>query len=188
MAKETGEAGKHLFVRYSHGPKADSAGDWTSMNHGSGQNEGGLSVNNLTDYKYGLHAHGDPNYVAQQLREYDFLRQDDERNKPYLVHGDIAGQGGDNEPVIRNVKPLAFVHPDAIEEARQRDKQNQMKQELRTHVRKAESTHYAAQKNHAYSLRNYGADHPITIGDHKDLEAAKTHLENLKSKLEGPSA
>lgn len=109
-------AGQPLYVRYTRSLAADRRGGWQSTNHQTGRAEGGLSVNNLVwdACLYVNQPENKPRDIATALTEYIYLG-----GRPYLLTGREIGRGADNEPLLTDVSPVAWVGPAALAEALQ---------------------------------------------------------------------
>jgi hypothetical protein len=120
LALQTSD-GDELYVRWSHGPAADSSEDDTG---------GGQSRDSLTGVALpGLSAN--PLYVepwwqdrplrlwiARRLYDYQHLR--DLRGpgvRPWLLVGEQCGRGPDNEPLVRCRRPLAWISDKTLRQA-----------------------------------------------------------------------
>ena len=102
-----------LYVRFSAGPDADAAG--TSVDHESGCELPGLSVNPLTPEPW--FDRPTAHWVARQLMQYAHL--DDDRRFPWVLTGRVVGRGPDCEPLLDDVQPVAQVPPSVVDEARE---------------------------------------------------------------------
>lgn len=101
-----------VYVRWSTNPAADMRSG-RSYNHQTGAAEAGLSVNNLL--YAGIATEDDD--IALMLLEYRHVSIGQSGARAWLLTGDIAGRGSDNEPLLTNVAPLATVGSQAIAEA-----------------------------------------------------------------------
>jgi SPP1 gp7 family putative phage head morphogenesis protein len=90
------KVGKPIYVRWSANPAADLKRGY-SLRHGTAA-ETGLSAVEI-----------DPTWpewrIIRQLGEYQFLS-----GRPWIVTGRQVGLGGDNEPVLRDVKYIAEIN------------------------------------------------------------------------------
>ncbi|MFJ9041760.1 DUF6098 family protein [Streptomyces sp. NPDC102406] len=107
---------KHLYVRWSLGPETD-------LRVGSSRDEltgvplPGLSANSL-DVEPWWQERPVRIWVARRLYDYCHLpRHRGTGVRPWLLQGRECGRGPDNEPLVREVKPLAWIAPAAIDEA-----------------------------------------------------------------------
>jgi hypothetical protein len=111
------ERGRHVFVRWSHGPEADLK-DVASTDDLTGVRLSGLSANPLEvepwweDRPIEL-------WVARRLYDYSHLpREKGEGVRPWVLNGRVAGRGPDNEPLVRDVEPIGWIEESVIDEAR----------------------------------------------------------------------
>ncbi len=132
LAQAAATEGQTVFCRYSVGPAADARSGYRSRDHASGALHAGLSVNALThlDVAGGT----ERAWIVQQLAEYAFMsRQGLRGTRCWLMTGTECGRGADNEPLVRDITPLACVSPSVIdavwstEQARQ-DRQTAIRQ------------------------------------------------------------
>ncbi|MGI5336097.1 DUF6098 family protein [Streptomyces sp. CA-181903] len=110
------ERGKNLFVRWSRGPGTD-LGAASSTDDLTGISLPGLSVNALGIEPWW----GDRPlrlWVARRLYDYCHLRRDKGPGvRPWVLDGREIGRGPDNEPLVRDVRPLAWIDTEVIDEA-----------------------------------------------------------------------
>lgn len=116
LVAQTEQSGQPVFVRWSRGPQLDCRAGWVSRNHQTGQAEAGLSVNSVTDVKYGVLT-TTPARIAQQVTEYSYLRLGTTSIQPWLLTGTICGWGSDGEPLVCDVQPVAWIAEPAVVEA-----------------------------------------------------------------------
>lgn len=115
--------GKKVFVRYSLGPDTDRKGRG-SRNYQTGRVENGLSCENLNPERWFVaNAHVTGNtvekWVAMQLLSYSFmLHQGLDGTRCWILTGECVGKGSDNEPLVDNWKPVAWVSESVIKEAK----------------------------------------------------------------------
>ncbi|MGR4879887.1 DUF6098 family protein [Streptomyces sp. LARHCF249] len=108
--------GEGVYVRWSRDPDADLDTS-SSSDELTGTPLPGLSANPL-DVEPWWGERPIRIWVARRLHDYSHLprvRGDDVR--PWLLRGREAGRGPDNEPLVRDAEPLAWIAPDVIEEA-----------------------------------------------------------------------
>lgn len=104
-----------LFVRWSRGPAVDASG--TSSDDLTGGSLPGLSANPLAaepwwqDRPLRL-------WIARRLHDYSHLERDKGPGvRPWVLEGEELGRGPDNEPLVRCVRPVAWISDDVIAEA-----------------------------------------------------------------------
>ncbi|MFF5970675.1 DUF6098 family protein [Streptomyces sp. NPDC012769] len=109
-------ARRGLYVRWSLGPDVDLAGT-RSRDGLTGVELPGLSANALDVEEWW----GDRSlrtWAARRLYDYSHLpRVRDGRVRPWLLRGREAGRGPDNEPLVRDVRPLGWVAEEVIAQA-----------------------------------------------------------------------
>jgi hypothetical protein len=98
------------YVRWSHGPKADLCDDGVSSRDGlTGVALPGLSANSLRVEPWW----GDRSrrlWLARRLYDYRHLR--DLRGpgvRPWVLAATECGRGPDNEPLVVDVRPMAWI-------------------------------------------------------------------------------
>ena len=108
---------RDLYVRWSAGPAADASG--RSRDSLTGVELPGLSANPLAVERWW--ADRSPRiWVARRLYDYQHLeRRGGTGAKPWVLAGRECGRGPDNEPLVDEVEPLAWLAPDAARRARQ---------------------------------------------------------------------
>ncbi|MFH7599771.1 DUF6098 family protein [Streptomyces racemochromogenes] len=108
--------GRGLYVRWSMGPLADLPSPW-SRDDLTGARLPGLSANPLDTEPWW----GDRplrTWVARRLYDYSHLpRVKDRRVRPWVLRGNEAGRGPDNEPLVQQVEPLGWIDARVIDEA-----------------------------------------------------------------------
>ena len=108
------DLGIPLYLRYSPGPEADAA--HPSVDHESGLPMPGHSAVSLHPPTWWTLPATD--WVARRVCQY--LREIHEGARPWVLTGEIADIGPDNEPLLVAVKPLAWLTADLITQAHQR--------------------------------------------------------------------
>ncbi|MPZ72663.1 MAG: hypothetical protein GEU74_05435 [Nitriliruptorales bacterium] len=104
-----------VFVRYSKGPEDDDGS--TSRDYESGLDLPGLSVNPLCPELWWTRPLDE--WLARQICNYAHLKDDsDDERRAWILSGDPVGRGPDNEPLVREFTPLAWVSDDLIHEAK----------------------------------------------------------------------
>ncbi len=110
-----------LYVRWSRGPDVDACR--TSRDELSGVPLPGLSASAL-----GVEPWWEDRdrsvWVARRLYDYRHLRE--RRSgpiRPWALEGRLCGRGPDNEPLVTDVRPVAWIDESLIREARERIEQ-----------------------------------------------------------------
>ncbi|SDC31727.1 DUF6098 family protein [Actinokineospora iranica] len=103
-----------LYLRYSPGPIADLA--HPSVDHESGLTMPGHSANPLAVPHWWTLPEED--WLARRICQY--LREVHEGARPWVLTGDVADFGPDNEPLLVDVQPLAWVGRGLVTEALER--------------------------------------------------------------------
>lgn len=106
--------GPTVYLRYSPGPVSDAA--HPSTDHESGLLMPGLSVNPLQPPGWWSLPVEDwlARAVCQYLRE---LRED---ARPWVLSGTVIDFGPDNEPLLDEIQPIAWLSGGLVREAHQR--------------------------------------------------------------------
>lgn len=106
-----------LFVRFSKGPDEDEGR--TSTDYESGLTLSGLSVNPLDPEPWWQRPLED--WLARQLCNYVHLMEEsDDERRPWVLRGDVVARGPDNEPLVAEYEPVAWLSDAAIREAKRR--------------------------------------------------------------------
>ena len=107
--------GPEAFVRYSKGPQDDR--DSTSRDYESGLDLPGLSVNPLQPEDWWTRPLKE--WLARQICNYVHIAEEsgDER-RAWVLTGRVTSRGPDNEPLVDDYQPTAWLADDAIEEAK----------------------------------------------------------------------
>lgn len=105
-----------LYLRYSHGPDRDSSA--VSKDYESGLELPGLSVTVLTPEKWWTRPLED--WLARQVRQYASLVEEDPERCGWVLQGRTAGHGPDHEPLLDQVRPVAYLSETVMEEALER--------------------------------------------------------------------
>ncbi|SRR5690554_1773688 len=103
-----------VYLRYSHGPDADTDGT-PSRDYESGVLLPGLSVTIVTPEPWWDRRTGD--WIARRVCKYAELGANDDR-RPWLLVGDVVGRGPDHEPLIGEFRPLAWLDRAVVDQAR----------------------------------------------------------------------
>ncbi|CAM5286048.1 DUF6098 family protein [Streptomyces aurantiogriseus] len=106
-----------LFVRWSRGPETD-LGSVSSTDELTGVPMPGLSANPL-DVEDWWEDRSRTLWVARRLYDYAHLPHEKGPGvRPWILTGRETGRGPDNEPLVADVRPLCWIDPGVIEEAR----------------------------------------------------------------------
>jgi hypothetical protein len=108
------DLGIPLYLRYSPGPEADAA--HPSVDHESGLMMPGHSANPLRPPGWWTLPPAD--WMARAVCQY--LRELHEGARPWVLTGDQVDVGPDNEPLLVGVRPIAWLAPELVTEARRR--------------------------------------------------------------------
>jgi hypothetical protein len=103
-----------LYLRYSPGPEADA--EHPSMDHESGLPMPGHSAVPLRPPGWWTLPTAD--WVARRVCQY--LREVHEGARPWVLTGEVADFGPDNEPLVVGVQPVAWLSSEVVTEAFQR--------------------------------------------------------------------
>ncbi|MEU0009312.1 DUF6098 family protein [Streptomyces sp. NPDC006314] len=107
---------QHLYVRWSLGPEKDLH-ETSSRDELTGVPLPGLSVSSL-DVEPWWEDRPMRIWVARRLYDYCHLpRHRGDGVRPWLLRGRESGRGPDNEPLVDDIVPLAWIAPAVIEEA-----------------------------------------------------------------------
>jgi hypothetical protein len=110
------ERDRDLYVRWSHGPTVDKDSG-ASKDALTGVHMAGLSANPL-DVEPWWEDRPVELWVARRLYDYSHLpREKSPDVRPWILRGRVEGRGPDNEPLIRDVKPLGWIDEPVIDEA-----------------------------------------------------------------------
>ncbi len=107
-------AGDEVYLRYSPGPEADAG--HSSKDHESGLLMPGVSVNPLRPPGWWTLPAED--WLARRVCQY--LRELHEGARPWLLTGRQVDFGPDNEPLLVDVVPIAWLSDELLTEAHQR--------------------------------------------------------------------
>lgn len=108
------QLGPELYLRYSPGPEADAV--HPSTDHESGLLMSGVSANPLTPPSWWTLPVDD--WLARKVCQY--LREANEGARPWVLHGREVDIGPDNEPLLVDVRPVAWLDAQLVAEARER--------------------------------------------------------------------
>ena len=105
----------YAFVRFSKGPDEDR--NATSRDYESGLELPGLSVNPLQPEQWWTRPVEE--YLARQICNYVHIREEsDDERRAWVLTGDVISRGPDNEPIVRDFTPVAWLSDTVIEEAK----------------------------------------------------------------------
>ncbi|MEU9591087.1 DUF6098 family protein [Streptomyces sp. NPDC048219] len=106
-----------LYVRWSRGPGTDLP-RVSSTDELTGVAMPGLSANPL-DVEEWWADRPVRVWAARRLYDYGHLLHDKGRGvRPWVLTGREAGRGPDNEPLVTDARPMCWIAPRVIEEAR----------------------------------------------------------------------
>ncbi|MBT2382188.1 DUF6098 family protein [Streptomyces sp. ISL-11] len=106
----------NLYVRWSRGPRRD-LGEASSTDELTGISLPGLSVNAL-DVEPWWQGRPVRLWVARRLYDYCHLREHKGPEvRPWVLRARAIGRGPDNEPLVRDVTPIAWIDGRVIAEA-----------------------------------------------------------------------
>ena len=106
-----------VYVRFSKGPDDDRG--TTSRDYESGLDLPGLSVNPLQPEVWWERPLQD--WLARQICNYVHIQEDsDDERRAWVLSGDVAARGPDNEPIVADFQPLAWLSDTVIKEAKER--------------------------------------------------------------------
>ncbi|MER6491608.1 DUF6098 family protein [Streptomyces griseorubiginosus] len=108
---------ERLYVRWSRGPAVDLARS-SSTDDLTGLALPGLSANPL-DMEEWWQGRPARLWVARRLYDYSHLPHDKGPGvRPWVLQGRERGRGPDNEPLVADVRPMCWIDPVVIDEAR----------------------------------------------------------------------
>jgi hypothetical protein len=104
-----------LYLRWSRGPEVDA--HEVSRDDLTGIELPGLSVSALAVETWW---EGRPLrlWVARRLYDYEHLQRRRPGSRPWILTARECGRGPDNEPLVRDVEPVAWVDLEVANEAR----------------------------------------------------------------------
>jgi hypothetical protein len=108
------DLGLPVYLRYSPGPEADQL--HPSVDHESGLPMPGHSANPLSPPGWWTLPVTD--WLARSICQY--LQRAQGGSRPWVLTGDVVDIGPDNEPLLVGVKPIAWLTPRLVAEARDR--------------------------------------------------------------------
>ncbi|WP_020117935.1 DUF6098 family protein [Streptomyces canus] len=119
LAELAGLAERHerLYVRWSRGPEIDLTRA-SSTDELTGLSLPGLSANPL-DVEDWWQGRPVQLWVARRLYDYSHLPHEKGPGvRPWILQGRERGRGPDNEPLVADVRPMCWIDPQVIEQAR----------------------------------------------------------------------
>lgn len=108
------ESGIALYLRYSPGPVADTTN--LSTDHESGLVMPGLSANPLRVPRWWTLPPED--WLARRICQY--LREIHQGSRPWVLTGKVVDFGPDNEPLLDEVEPIAWLSAGLVRNAHER--------------------------------------------------------------------
>ncbi|WP_176218357.1 DUF6098 family protein [Saccharomonospora piscinae] len=111
---EITRSGRAPYLRYSPGPASDAR--HSSTDHESGLALPGLSANPLAPPAWWTLPLED--WLARRVCQY--LHELDEGARPWVLSGRQVDVGPDNEPLLVDIRPVAWLDPELLDEARAR--------------------------------------------------------------------
>ncbi|HEU5475629.1 MAG TPA: DUF6098 family protein [Actinophytocola sp.] len=108
------DLGVPVYLRYSPGPEADAG--HPSVDHESGLAMPGHSANPLRPPGWWTLPTED--WLARAVCQY--RRKIEEGSRPWVLTGEVVDVGPDNEPLLVDVRPLAWLTADLVAEAHSR--------------------------------------------------------------------
>jgi hypothetical protein len=103
-----------VFVRYSSGPEKDA--HRASRDYEAGVDLPGLSVTPLTPEPWWTRPAID--WIARRVCKYMDLADGAPDRRPWVLTGEIVGNGPDHEPLVVDVEPIAWIGESALDQAR----------------------------------------------------------------------
>jgi hypothetical protein len=104
------------YVRISDGPDADRSEQ--SVDYESGLQLPGLSANRLDPAAWWTRPLSD--WLARQVCQYAHLRGRSETHRPWVLTGVVVDRGPDDEPLLADVRPIAWLSAELVSEAARR--------------------------------------------------------------------
>jgi hypothetical protein len=105
--------GERLYLRYSDGPDRDRTS--VSKDYESGLELPGLSVTVLTPEPWWTRPLED--WLSRQVRKYASLVEEDPQRCGWVLQGRTVAHGPDHEPLLDEVRPVAYLSEGVMEEA-----------------------------------------------------------------------
>ncbi|GAA5064156.1 hypothetical protein HNP84_006872 [Thermocatellispora tengchongensis] len=104
-----------LYLRYSLGPERDA--ERSSVDYESGLSLPGLSATVMDAECWWTRPLKD--WLARQMCKYADLAEKDDERRPWLLTGRVVARGPDHEPLLVDVRPVAWIDKAVVEEARE---------------------------------------------------------------------
>jgi hypothetical protein len=105
-----------LFVRFSDGPDSDASE--ASVDYESGLTLPGLSVNRLDSPRWWTRPLLD--WLARQICQYLHLTERSHSHRGWVLTGTMVGRGPDDEPLLSDIEPVAWLGETLITAAQAR--------------------------------------------------------------------
>ena len=103
------------YVRFSKGPQADAGSG--SRDYESGLELPGLSVNPLEPEPWWTRPVEE--WLARQICNYVHLQEEsDDERRAWVLTGTLVARGPDNEPLITEYRPVAWLSDELIKQAK----------------------------------------------------------------------
>lgn len=103
------------FVRFSRGPDHDR--HETSRDYESGLDLPGLSVNPLQPEAWWKRPTEE--WLARQICNYVHLQDESDDRRAWILTGRVVARGPDNEPLVEDFEPVAWLSDRLIRQAKQ---------------------------------------------------------------------
>lgn len=108
--------GPDVYVRFSKGPDHDRTR--RSEDYESGLKLPGLSVNPLQPQPWWTRPAEE--WLARQVCSYVHLAEEsDDGRRAWVLRGEVVGRGPDNEPLVADFDPLAWISDVLVGEAKE---------------------------------------------------------------------
>ncbi len=104
------------YVRFSDGPEDDRHRQ--SIDYESGLPLPGLSANRLNPAAWWTRPLTD--WLARQICQYSHLQKRSSSHRGWVTTGVVVDVGPDDEPLLTEVRPLAWLSPELLAEAERR--------------------------------------------------------------------
>lgn len=115
LAELAERVGPDVYVRFSKGPDDDRTR--RSEDYESGLELPGLSVNPLQPQPWWTRPVEE--WLARQLCSYVHLAEEaDDDRRAWVLRGEVVARGPDNEPLVGDYRPLAWLSDGLVNEAK----------------------------------------------------------------------